>query len=336
MTARPDTADEPPTESDPEEVATMLLSRVAENIYWAGRYLERAEATARLVKTHTELYVDLPLSAGVGWAPLLVVTGSHDAYQAAYAHAREDEVVAFLVTDNSHTGSVVASIGQARSNLRATRAMLPRRTWEIVNELHHHVADTGHRAVDRRTRLSWNEDLIRRCHLVSGSINATMSRDDAFSFLEIGRMIERADMTTRVLDVQAGILMGDDGHLDPYADLTWMAVLSSVGAEQMFRRAMGGAVNGPDAVRFLLRDTSFPRSVEHCLIEVSRWLLELPHQERPMAGCAAVQRSLDAVELDALDADGLHDFVDELQVGFAELHELLTGTYFLSEELAAT
>ncbi|MCB1018229.1 MAG: alpha-E domain-containing protein, partial [Acidimicrobiales bacterium] len=101
------------------------------------------------------------------------------------------------------------------------------------------------------------------------------------------------------------------------------------GAEQMYRRATGGVVRGPDAVRFLLFDAAFPRSVEHCLTALSRWLLELPHQDAPMAGCAAVARRLGDVDPAGSPAADLLSLLDDLQVGLASLDETLTATYFL-------
>lgn len=313
----------------------MLLSRVAGNIYWAGRYLERAEATTRLVKTHTGLFIDLPRSAGLGWAPLLAVTGSAEIYEVEHVGTSEDEIVSFLLADPDHTGSVVNSVTRAHEALRATRTLVPQRSWEIIHEMHMWSGETCVDGVDRRARLSWTEDVIRWCNLLSGSLLATMTREDAYSFLEIGRFIERADMATRVLDVQAGVLMADgDHHLQPYADLTWLAVLRSLGAEQMFRKSSGGLVSGTDAVRFLLRDPLFPRSVEHCLIEVSRWLLELPNHEQPMAGCAQVQRSLGAIDASDLTADRLHDLVEELQQGLGLLHDSVNDAFLTVPSLA--
>jgi uncharacterized alpha-E superfamily protein len=207
---------------------------------------------------------------------------------------------------------------------------------ELINELYHRTNQTCADAVDRRRRLAWTEETIRRCHMVEGSMTATMTRDEAYCFLQIGRFVERADMTTRVLDVQAGILMsGASETLRPYADLTWLAVLRSLGAEQMFRRAMGGAVSGPTAVAFLLRNPSFPRSVEHCLIEVSRWLLELPTHEGPMAGCAKIQGRLAEIDDCDVDADELHRVVDELQQDLAALHDSVHETFLRAPSLAA-
>ncbi len=319
----------------------MLLSRVAESVYWAGRYLERAEATARLVHVHTELFLDLPKAAGVGWAPLLAVTGSGAAFHHRHSGASEEKVVDFLAASSEHQGSVVASVAQAHANLRVTQAILPGEAWGVLNQLHLWAAATRHEAVDRRSRLGWTAQLIRQCQLLSGLLEGTMSHDDTYAFLEIGRGLERADMTTRVLDVQAGTLVAQRDRAGPYADLMWMGVLRSLSADQMFRRIAGPMVSGPAALRFLLRDPQFPRSVERCLIEISRALLELCRNNDPMAGCAEVQQLLEQTQLGALgggreSAAALHDYADRLQHGLGRLHELLAATYFQMEPSTTT
>lgn len=305
----------------------MILSRVAESVYWAGRYLERAEATARLVKVHTELFLDLPRAAGVGWSPLLAVTGSGEEFLDRHPEPSEENVVDFLTVDTAHAGSVRSSVRMARENLRVTQALLPRTAWEALNELHHWLDAHEDNAVDRRTRLSWTDEVIRRTQLLQGIVVSTMSQDETYSFLEIGRFLERADMTTRVLDVQAGILLGGPS-LGAYADVTWMSILKSLAARQMFRRSMPAGVSGPEALRFLLKDAQFPRSVEHCMTQTSRALLELPSYDAPMAGCAEVQALLEEVDVEHLEPLEIHEFVDELQLGIAALHGLLNDSYF--------
>jgi len=307
----------------------MLLSRVAEHLYWAGRYLERVEATTRLVKTHTELFVDLPRSLGLGWAPLLAVTGSREAFDDDYDRVTEDDVVTFLLAEPTYQGSVVGSIEVVRENLRVTRGLIPRRLWEVVNETRRWVNVSAQAGCARGSRIMWCEEVIRRCHTVMGAGAATMSRDLAYAFLEVGRMVERADMTTRVLDVQAGLLMraGEDAPL-PFTDLTWMAMLRSLGAEQMYRRQMGGVISAANAVRFLLREPAFPRSVEHCLIAISQLLVELPSRTEAMAAATDTYRLVHAVAPEDLDVDGLHEFVDDVQLALGRLHDQLAATYF--------
>ncbi len=306
----------------------MLLSRVAESVYWSGRYLERAEATARMVKTHTELFVDLPKAAGLGWSPLLAITGTGEAFVEQMGDPTEEAVVHFLAADLDNSSSVRASVASARSNVRVSRVIFPESAWQIVNELHHFVNDTSLEAVTRRSRLSWMDSVVRQCQLLAGLLGGVMSHDEGYSFLEIGRYIERADMTTRVLQVQSEILMAADATDSPYADVTWMGVLQSLSARQMYRRAVSGGVSGPDALRFLLRDPRFPRSVEHCLTGIARSLLELPRYKDPMAGCADVQERLESVTAGNLPMSDLEDYVEELQVGIAELHAALADTYF--------
>ena len=313
----------------------MLLSRVAEAVYWSGRYLERTEATARLVKVHTELFLDLPRAAGLTWSPLLAVTGSKASFDEHYDEVTEENIIRFLTVDANGQDSILASLTAARNNFRVTRNVLPAAAWEQLNQLYLWMAQSRGQAVDRRTRLAWMDRVIRDCQLMRGLLAGTMSHDAAYSFLEVGSLLERADMTSRVLDVQAGVLTSGNGNVgeppgaSTYGDVTWMAVLRSLSAQQMFRRTVRTGISGSEALRFLLRDAQFPRSVEHCLTGVSRALMELPRYELAMAGCAHVQQLLEDADVSALVSEGLHEYVDALQVGIASLHDALTETYFV-------
>src|SRR5713226_1188710 len=233
-----------------EADGSMLLSRIAECVYWSARYMERAEATARLVKVQTELFLDLPRSARMGWSPLLAITGTKDEYLGRHTSVTmepdtevpdtEDAVITFLTVDAEHPGSIVASLARARHNLRITRSLFPLSAWEEVNKLFLWVTDTAAEAVDRRSRVEWMNGVIRRCHLLAGLTASTMLHDDLYSFVEMGRFVERADMTTRVLDVQAHILLRDgQGKLQPYADVTWIGVLRALDASRALRRVAG-------------------------------------------------------------------------------------------------
>ncbi len=348
----------------------MLLSTVAERVYWIGRYVERAEATARLVKVHTELFLDLPRAAGLQWRPLLEVTGSGSSFDryradrppglaageaaggaAGDAVESEEEVVHFLLAERASPVSVLMSIDSARTNMRANRPVLPRMAWEVLNRLSHWSLASADAAVHRRTRLGWCAHVIEELQLLSGILGSTMNHDEAYAFFEMGRQLERADMTTRVLDVQAATLLDragpdraspdgaslDQGSSDhdasldnPYDDVTWMGVLCSVSADHTYRQKFGGGVAAVTALRFLLRDAQFPRSVEHCLTQVARALLELPRYEEPMAATARLQAELTDIDVDRLatDSAALHEAVDQLQQGISAVHVRLAATYF--------
>ena len=310
-----------------ESTDSILLSRVAESAYWAGRYLERAEGTSRLISAHSDLMVDLPADASTGWSALLAVLGV-DGDDCATPGLGEEAVVHHLVAETDNPSSVRSAIVAAHANLRVMRAVVPAEAAEVLIELHADVAATAPCAVDRRERRRWLTSVIRSCQTLAGIFSETMTHDDVFCFFTIGRQLERADLTTRVLDVQAELLTnGADGPLEPYLDICWFAALRSVSALQAFRRT--GAVSSVDRmVAFLLRDPRCPRSVEACLIEASRRLLEIPGHEPAMAAAAAAQQLLGETDIDAVVHGGLHQFVDELQRDFGEIHQLIESSWF--------
>lgn len=306
----------------------LLLSRVAESAYWAGRYLERAEGTARLIKSHSDLIIDLPRSATIGWRPLLAVLGVEPGEHGSIGpDVTEERVVGCLAGDPGVPGSVVASIDAAHRNLRVTRSVMPVDAAEVLTELQAFTAGSGHQAVDRRTRTTWLTAVIRRCQMLTGILADTMSHDDAFCFYTVGRQLERADLTSRVLDVQASMLTRRSEALEPYLDISWYAALRSVSALQAFRRS-GLAATPESMIGFLLRDPKCPRSVEACLVETGRWLLEIPGHVEPMARCAIAQAELHRADPDHLVDAALHDFTDGLQSAIGRTHEAITATWF--------
>lgn len=306
----------------------LLLSRLAESAYWAGRYLERAEGTARLVKSHADLVMDLPRAAGVGWEPLLAVLGVADDAVPPSRRTCEEDVIGYLTGDLTNASSVRSAIAAVHRNLRITRSVMPIEAVEVLTDLHCHVEDTAAQAIDRRTRSAWLTSVIRSSQSLSAILAETMTHDDAFCFFTVGRQLERADLTTRVLDVQQGVLTRSRrGPLEPYLDICWFAVLRSVSALQAFRRT--GAQGSAEAtVAFLLHDTKCPRTVESCLIEAARWLLEIPGHHQAMAACARAQDTLAAVEVADLVDGGLHDFVDVLQQRIADIHHGIETSWF--------
>ena len=313
----------------------MLLSRAAEHVYWAGRYLERAESSARVIKVHTELFLDLPRSAGMGWAPLLAITGSMEQFDELHETADEDSVVTFLLGEERNPGSIVSALDRARENIRATRTVFPREAWEIISDLHVRSGATRGGVVNRWARIAWLDQVIATSHRLRGLLEGTMCRDAASGFLRIGQLVERADMSTRVLDVQAGSLLTSSGSLEPYADVTWMAVLKSLAGYETYRRRASHSIGGDDVLRFVLQDPVFPRSIEHCLIEISQHLLEFRDHEATMTTCAATQTLIEDTKVKALDTAGLHDYVDDLQGRITDPHEPLERTYFPQPTVSA-
>lgn len=302
-----------------------MLARVGESLYWMARYLERAEDTARLINAATMMLMDMPRGASFGWEDLLKVAGLDDLFHSHYSEASETAVMSFLIQDERNPSSIFACVRHARENTRTFREVLPRESWEWVNELYLYTSTHLTQALDRRKRFEVLTEIIRRRQAVVGLLAGTMSRDEAFQFMRLGRNIERADMTTRVLDVSYAInLPFQDSQ---YRDLIWMSVLQALSAHQMYRRHIGVHAKGHKVLSFLFNDVKFPRSVRHCLHELQFALDELPGVE-PMRCLQGMLNLVDGADYRVLAKNGLHEFCDDIQARVADLNAVIGETYF--------
>jgi len=316
----------------------MMLSRTAENLYWLGRHLERAEAVSRIIREHTKLLVDLPIDVESDWASLLSITGAAESYSERYSDADEVGIVSHLMADIGNPTSVIRTVAAARENLRVTRQLMPGSLWECVNRLHSTVATSAGNCSARGSRLDLASSIISSSQQIVGILASTVSRDDAFSFYELGRNIERADMTTRVLDVRAASLLSDGARgtlppadRSPYEDVRWMGVLRSLGAQHMYTRSSVGSISGESVVDFLVEDLRFPRSVNHCLSRIDHILDALPVRKLPGERSAELKRTVAARSASDVDAVVLRDWVDQVQLGIEGLHGSLASTFFTPE-----
>jgi uncharacterized alpha-E superfamily protein len=309
----------------------MLLSRVADNVYWGARYLERAEDTARIVRTYTELIVDLPVSVTSSWEPLLAVVGSRLAFDITHPVADESAIVSFLVAERTNPGSVASSIDQARENLRTTREVLPREAWQAVNDLYLFAQASALDAVDRRGRARFSNRVIGDVQRVEGVIGTAMSRDEAYHLWCLGKALERADMTTRVVGVRAASLLAAEPTAGQvYDDVQWMGVLRSVSGLQMYQRATRGPIEGAAVVRFLLFDPAFPRSVAHAVATARAALEQLPRADATVTAVDRVTHLLAGLPTTADDGASLDAAMDEVQLALAAVHDAVAGAFVRS------
>lgn len=306
----------------------MLLSRVADSLYWAARYLERADDTARLLWGYTEGIVDLPTSVTSSWQPLLAITGTREPFNAKYSSdLGESAIVSFLLADSENPNSVVSCVVQARENLRSCRDVIPQFAWTVLNDLYLYALASGREGVARPTRSRFIERVRRDVERIQGIVATTMIRDAAYNFWMLGQLVERADMTTRVVGVQAAGLLGGDPLASRYAEVQWMTVLRSVSGRQMYQRATHLPIEGLAVVDFLLHNRSFPRSVQFCVDAIAEHLDWLPRslEIRPMVG--DVQSELARPVTDVNDGAELDASMDRIQVSLARLSYLILATY---------
>ena len=310
-----------------------MLSRNAERIYWLGRYVERTEDTARLLNAFSHVMLDLPVSGKLGWDVLLKIMASEALFYERYDVASEDNVVKFLLDDIENPSSIRSAVRAARENARTLKDRLPLEGWEMLNDLNLFIKRGAEDASLQRNRFQFLKDTIRKCQCFNGMIRTTLSRNQTFEFLCMGAFIERADMTTRTLDIAADILLqrsDSDGVFDTHI---WMEILKAQNAVMMYRMKNGPRNSPIAAMSFLIGEEDFPRSIKHC-IESMEWLVqELPQNEVFIESINNLVIKLDSfVDMNEIIPENLRVFFDETQQGLNELHAIIATTWFLNTQ----
>lgn len=306
-----------------------MLSRVAERVYWYGRYCERIESSARLLSVYSNMLLDLPGGIKHIWEDLIKITGQSEAFYQQYKHPTERNVVKYIITDRKNPASLVCSVSAARENARTTREIIPTEVWTRINELYLYVQKYSDNALKQSSRHKFLTDVITYCNQMTGLLYGFMSHGTPYNFIQIGMNLERADMTSRILDVGSiNLLQVQDDIPDSYDDILWMNVLRSLSAFQMYRQHVRDRVNGTDVVDFLILDSEFPRSINHCLGQIESCFARLPRHDQVLREVNHSQRVINKIDTDALIESGLHEFIDEIQIDFGEIHELVGQTWF--------
>lgn len=300
-----------------------MLSRVAESIYWLARYLERAENTARLVDATTNLILDLPPSVPISWTSVLDVIGS------PASDLNERDVMHRILVDSNFVSSIYSCVRFARENARTTREIIPREAWEQINSLYLYIQSEAPHELSRSERNEFLHQVILFCQQVHGVIHGSMSRDAGWRFWQIGQKLERADMTTRIIDSRAANLIGSETE-----DVTllmragWLSVLNALSAYQAYRRKVHHDIGEDDILEFVFKDTLFPRTMISCIQALESELAFLPNHKSVQAGIFKLHTQVMDLPLNDMSLEELHTMIDVLQFGIGEVHNSLADTYF--------
>lgn len=302
-----------------------MLSRHAEHLFWIGRYIERAEDTARMLDvTYHTLLESPPSEEGSAWRELLEVLHLDEAFE---GDLTASEVSRYLVLDPDNAGSIVSAIARARSNAQAVRDRISTELWEAINAFYLEL-----QAMDLASALEARPyevfRLVRnQCQMIAGVSSQTMPRDDGYRFMVLGLMLERAEMTCRLLAVRYARLASG---AQPMGFHAWVAVLKSVSAFEAYLKEHEAALEPNHVLEFLLLSETFPRSVLYCL-RVSETQLEV----LTTGGRSTAQRLLGRVragcEFAAVDevlASGLDQFLDELQRDIFDVAQAVDSHFF--------
>jgi uncharacterized alpha-E superfamily protein len=293
-----------------------VISRVADHLFWLGRYLERAESAARTCLVTRNLALDGELEPRQAWQPSVIVTGEEEAFREKHGDAAfaDGEVVQdHLTWELDNPSSILRTVQAARENARSIREVVSLETWEAVNELHLWVDGAG-RDAWREDRHGFYRHVRQAAQMALGVVHATMTHDDAFDFIILGVMLERAGQTSRLLDVHHHALSRMEAHQVVEVAL-WLALLRACSGFEPFMKKFHGKASAANVARFLTLEARFPRSVTHCLHVASGRLARVRTPDADHRGKSLTR--LRTLEAWVVDEAGPH-------IDGGELHELLT------------
>ena len=312
-----------------------MLSRVADALYWMARYLERAENISRYIDVNWHLALDQPKNGCDEWNALVQVTGDTVPFLERYNSYSEENVTFFLMFDTDYPHSVISCLRAARENARSVREIISADLWEQINASYHLVESAGRNP--KGVSVNPNEfcQQIRLLGmLINGIYDDTMNHGEGWHFSRLGRFLERADKTSRILDVKYFILLPDVRHVGTaYDDVQWGALLRATGGLNAYRQIYGRIVPA-NVAEFLLFDRRFPRSVLFSLTTALNSLNAIngtqagtyqDKAEQLLGKLCAEQAYLD---VSTVFESGLHEFTDRLQVDINLVNDAVSQIFF--------
>lgn len=307
-----------------------MLSRSAERLYWLARYIERTENIARLVSVYMNLLMDLPVGVEMGWQQLVRINAADQEFHEKYKSANERNVTYFLLTDKSYMGSLFSSLSAARENIRTSRDLLPDEAWEQVNEMYLFVKNNIDSIHNRSNRAALLKEILKGCQRFTGLLSGYMSHNNPYRFIRLGKNIERADMTSRILDL-ASLLLAESRSDDmrQYETILWVNILKSLNAQLMYRQHVKSSVNGDDVLNFLLLNTNLPRSIGCCIAEMANSINELPNNDGLPDDLIKLGAYVQAIDTRGTTQAQLRGILDDLQNKLGELHDRISNNWFL-------
>lgn len=310
----------------------MLLSRNAEELFWLARYLERAASLARVIEMQSSFGSE---GQETSWAWLLKLHADEARFNERY-ELSPDNIVEFYVIDPANPSSIRSSLHLARENARTLRPFLPLEMWVQFNDFHASIVRLGARDIAPSQLPRTCSQIRAGCLAQVGIAEGTLFRDEGYLFFRLGQIIERADQTSRLLDVKAAQAALRATPRDPWGEfLFWGTILRTASAYQTFRRLDRGNGEAERVVRFLVLNPGHPRSIAFCVREIESVLQELrcgfnlPRVDEALESCTRLTRGLAAADADHQLERRLHDINDWIQRSLIKLTQDISTSFFL-------
>lgn len=311
-----------------------MLSRVADSIYWMSRYMERAENVARFIDVNYNLTLGATAGDAQQWLALVMTTGDHELFTEIYGEPRRENVLRFLMLDERNPNSIYSCVRAARENARSVRESITTPMWERVNRFYLHARSAAEMDAGLGEPLGFCDEVKLASHALIGLTYSTMSHGDAWHFSRIGRLLERADKTSRIVDVQYYHLLPSAHDVGSPLDLIrWNALLQSTSALTMYRK-IHGQISQEKVADFLILNRDFPRAMRFCVIGAQESVCEITGSRPGTFNCRTEQLAgrlradLDYTGVDDVIREGLHEYIDRIQSRLNEIGEALHADFF--------
>jgi len=313
-------------------LSNPLLARYAECIFWLARYVERAEDLARIIEVHETYTRD---RGGVSdWYSIVQLNSDEEEFSAKHSAANSRNVIRFYLTDGENPTSILSTIHSARENARTLRPLVSTEMWVQLNILYNRLSaiDDGELAPGGLSPLL--TEIKEACQTFTGITEGTFYRDHAWFFYRLGRYIERADQTTRLLDSKYYVLMRDADIGSVVNIGQWLALLRAASGYHAFRLLHQSDLTPARVAEFLLFNPSFPRSVLLCVREIDAAVTGLKSRYNLRAGNDVAEgldqlRSILGIRsIEEVLAGGLHEFIDFIQRYLSAITIRLSAAFF--------
>ncbi len=324
-----------------------MLSRVADALFWMARYYERAENNARLIDVNMNMMLDMgrtmpeAKSGEGGWNPIIRMASPFRDFRAIYSKTTSDAAIEWLTFSHQNPNSIASCIGRARENARAMRDVMSSEMWEQINTTYLQLKESSLQTIKKEGEHTYFRRIREASQLFQGMVKSTFPHDEAFQWIELGTYLERADATSRLIDVKYYILLPSlDEVGGPIDQVQWIAVLKSCSAYEAYQRRYVARITPSRVAEFLVLNESFPRSVRFCFDRVHQSLhsiaaahgAESGHEIGGAVGpeivAEKVRDKLSQTTMIGIVKSGLHEYMQDLQNECAHISGKITESYF--------
>ena len=318
-----------------------MLSRVADSLYWMSRYVERAENIARILDVNLQLSLDLPTkdpeTLKALWGPVLRSTGDGEDFYSHHKNPTSDKVIEFLTLNPQNLNSIVNCLTTARENARHVREQISLEMWEEINRTYLWMKSQTLKKIQRQGPYEFFSQVKNASHLFQGITDGTMTHGEDWDFIQVGKYLERADMTTRILDANDEIFVKSPaGSSLTGGTLHWSAILRSCSSHDAYRKFYVAQVEPDKVVEFLILNEFFPRSIRFSLQSLNEGLRRISgageehftNRVEKLTGRLVSELNYSALE--DIKTVGMHQYMDELQVRLNGISGAISELYLAS------